>query len=217
LRVFRPTGATRCIDVVKFGFGPLLKFHRQRCNDKAIGPQNWKFCWIFSLQLSEYKRRLRDFHEICRFVPRSMMQHLLKFEWIFSSIVTELWGFQFEGRISGRNCASDPQQFSRCKNVLKVLYRRARLVRPWAAKDVEFLVCLSVCSSRFWTTEFLLTISPWSCWSIETVLMPSDRRRFVVEHPCSTFSDCRQLATPEKLPNQKVAKFGNFRRQRAIK
>ena len=47
--VFRPAGATRCTDGVKFGmvhakFHPVLllhaKFHPHRCNDKGVGPQN---------------------------------------------------------------------------------------------------------------------------------------------------------------------------------
>ena len=32
-------------------------------------------------------------------------------------------------------------------------------------------------------------------WSTEMILMSLDRGRFVVVHPCSTFSDCRQLST----------------------
>ena len=55
--VFRPAGATRCTDGVKFGTeeeteGPLLrakfplihaKFYPHRCNRKGLGPQNWNF------------------------------------------------------------------------------------------------------------------------------------------------------------------------------
>jgi len=57
-------------------------------------------------------------------------------------------------------------------------------------------VCLSVCPSRFWTSEVVRPILPWRRWSTETILMPLARERFVVVHPCSTFSDCCQLATP---------------------
>jgi len=44
-----------------------------------------------------------------------------------------------------------PQKFLRCKNVLEVLYHRAKFgearISPaaGAAKNVEFFVCLSVC------------------------------------------------------------------------
>ena len=46
---------------------------------------------------------------------------------------------------------SDPQKFSRCKNVLEVVYHRVTFggarISPAAgvAKNVEFLVCLFVC------------------------------------------------------------------------
>jgi len=33
-----------------------------------------------------------------------------------------------------------------------------------------------------------------------------DRGRFVVVHPCTTFSDCRQLATPQNAEVKKAAK-----------
>jgi len=46
--------------------------------------------------------------------------------------------------------------------------------------------------------------------------MPLDRRRFAVEHQSSTFSDCRQLATPENAET-KSGKILGFRRQTAIK
>jgi len=75
--VFRPAGATRCTDRVKFGTeegteGPLLhaKCHPHRCNDKGEGPPELKFLLRFD-QNVEYKRPagvypLRDFHKICR-------------------------------------------------------------------------------------------------------------------------------------------------------
>jgi len=37
-----------------------------------------------------------------------------------------------------------------------------------------------VCPSRFWTSEFVRPISPWRCWSRDTILMSLDRGRFVV-------------------------------------
>ena len=42
------------------------------------------------------------------------------------------------------------------------------------------------------------------------ILMPLDRGRFVVVHPCSTFSDCRQLSTSLNAEVQKTAKIGFF-------
>ena len=74
---FRPAGATRCTDGVKFGTeegteDPVLraKFNPHRCNDKGIGPLKLKFLLIFG-QNVEYKRPagaypLCDFHKICR-------------------------------------------------------------------------------------------------------------------------------------------------------
>ena len=75
--VFRPAGATRCTDGVKFGTEegtevPLLraKFHPHRCNNKGVGPPKLKFLLRFDRNV-EYKRPegaypLRDFHKICR-------------------------------------------------------------------------------------------------------------------------------------------------------
>jgi len=108
-----------------------------------------------------------------------------------------------------QNYASDPENFSRCKNVLQVPYYRAKFggaqISPAdrAAKNDEFFVYLSVCSPRFWTSEIVCPISPWRRWSALTILMPLDRGRFVVVHPCSTFSDYCQLATPLNAENGK--------------
>jgi len=55
-------------------------------------------------------------------------------------------------------------------------------------------VSLSVCSSRFWTSEIVVRpISPWRRWSTETIVIPLDRGRFVVVHPCSTVNFLRLL------------------------
>ena len=76
--VFRPAGATRCTDGVKFDtkegtevHGPLLhaKFHPHRCNDKCIGPPKLKLFLLFN-QNVEYKRPavaypLQDFKKNC--------------------------------------------------------------------------------------------------------------------------------------------------------
>ena len=71
-------------------------------------------------------------------------------------------------------------------------------------------VCLFVCPPRFWTSEIVRPISPWRRWSTETILMPLDRGRFVVVHPCLTFSDCCQLATTLNAEVQKRQKLGFF-------
>jgi len=80
IEVFRPAGATRCTDGVKFGteegtFDPLLhaEFHPHRCNDKGVGPHKLKFLLRFD-QNVEYKRPawpypLRDFRKFAEFVP----------------------------------------------------------------------------------------------------------------------------------------------------
>ena len=75
-------------------------------------------------------------------------------------------------------------------------------------------VCLFVCPSRFWTSEFVRPISPWRRWSTETILMPLDRGRFEVMHPSSTVWDWWQLATSLNVEVQKKAKIGVFRRHR---
>jgi len=82
------------------------------------------------------------------------------------------------------------------------------------AKNVEFFACrfvyLFVCPSRFWTSEIVRPVSPWRRWSTERLLIPLDRERFVVVHPCSTFSDCCQLATPLNAEVQKNGKNWGF-------
>ena len=45
-------------------------------------------------------------------------------------------------------------------------------------------------------------------WSTETIFIPLDRGSFVVVHPCSTFSECCQMATPLNAELQKTAKNG---------
>jgi len=75
--VFRPAGATRCTDGVKFGMEgdrrsspPPCQIPPHWCNGKGIGPPKLKFLLRFD-QNVEYKRPtgaypLRDFHKICR-------------------------------------------------------------------------------------------------------------------------------------------------------
>ena len=63
VQVFRPAGATRCTDGVKFGmeegtYGPLLhaKFHPHRCNDKGVGPPKLKFLLRFDRNVETPRR-----------------------------------------------------------------------------------------------------------------------------------------------------------------
>jgi len=113
--------------------------------------------------------------------------------------------------------ASDPQKSWRYKNVLEVLYHHAKFGGlgfhlPLGRPKRWVFVCLSVCPSRFWTSEFVHPVSPWRRWSTETILIPLDRGRFIVVHPCSTFnfSDCCQLATPLNAEVYKAAKIVFF-------
>jgi len=94
--------------------------------------------------------------------------------------------------------------------VLEVLYHCAKF--GWAPISPA-TVCLSVCPSRFWTSEIVRPISPWRRWSTETILMPLDRGRFVVMYLCSTFS----LRLPLTGDTTKCLspKIGVFRHQRA--
>ena len=111
------------------------------------------------------------------------------------------------------------QKFSRCKNVLEVLYHRAEFggarISPaaGAAKNVEFF---SVC--MFVTLLNVFRVPDFAMKALEhrndIELIPLDRGRFVVVHPCSSFSDCCQLATPLNAKVENVAKIGVFRRQR---
>jgi len=103
--------------------------------------------------------------------------------------------------------------------VLEVLYHCARfgvaLISPaaGAAKNVEFLfVCLSVCLSvrHAFERQRLCALLRHEGVGVQK------EGRFVVVQPCSTFSDCCQIATPLNAEVQKTAKIvGVFRQQRA--
>ena len=171
---------------------------------------------------------LRDFHKTCRVCTSFQHAFCVK---ISLDLLKGLWshgGFKLRGSVY-------PQIFSApaklCVRPPKVLELRERARGPlspcqvlWCSdftrlrgrqKRWGFLfVCLSVCSSRFWTLEIVRPISPWRCWSTETILIPLDSRRFVVAHSCSTFSDYCQLATPLNAKVQKTVKIGIFRHYR---
>ena len=48
-------------------------------------------------------------------------------------------------------------------------------------------VCLFLCSSPFWTSEIVRQISLRRRWTMEMILMPLDRGRFVVVHRVQLF------------------------------
>ena len=81
---------------------------------------------------------------------------------------------KFSVPLAAKLCVK-PQTFWRCKNVLEVLYHRAKFGGARISKTLILFVCLSVslyvCPSRFWTSEFACPISPWRrcivperCW-----------------------------------------------------
>ena len=224
--------------------GPLLpaKFHPNRCKDKGIGPPKLNFLLIFD-QNVECKRPvgaypLHDFYKICRIcisfkdaLAIKVSLDLLKGLWSYGgfNLTVSSYHPKFSVPLAAKLCV-------RPQNVLE-MQERARgplshtkfgVARTSPAAGVakkRWVFCLSVvlfclsrfvCPSRFWTSEFVRPISPWRRWRTEMILMPLDRGRFVVVHPCSTFSDCRQLSTSLNAEVQKMAKIGVFRRQRAI-
>jgi len=104
--------------------------------------------------------------------------------------------------------------------MLDVLYHRAKFggarISPaaGAVKNVEFFVCLSFCL-------FVTLLNVSDCapdFAMKALEYRNDFGRFVVVHPCSTFSDCCQLATPINTEIQNMAKYFNncfFCRQKA--
>ena len=98
--------------------------------------------------------------------------------------------------------------------MLEILYHRAKFggarISPAAgvAKNVEFF-CLSVC--LFATLLNVRDCPPDSAMKAleyRNDFDILDRGRFVVAHPCSTFSDYCQLATPLNAEVQKTPKNG---------
>ena len=111
--------------------------------------------------------------------------------------------------------------------MLKVLYHRAKFgearISPAAraSKNVEFF-CLSVGLSVCLTITLLndrVSAYDFAVKLLEyiTLLITLGSGRFAVVHRCSTFSDCRQLATPQNAEVQKNAKIWDFCLQRETK
>ena len=96
--------------------------------------------------------------------------------------------------------------------MLEVLYHHAKfggaLISPaaGAAKNIEFF-CLSVCLS--------VTLLNVRVCGPDFAMKALEYTRFVVVHPCSTFSDCCQLATSLNAEVENMAKIGVFRHQGA--
>ena len=148
----------------------------------------------------------------------------------------ELWAFEFDGVWLPPNfqCPLAAKLCVRPPNVIEVKQRARGPLSPrqvwwrsdfirhrggekrWVFLFVRHAFSVTLVTSRFWTLEFVRPISPWRCSNTEMILMPLDRGRVVVVHPCSTFSDCCQLSTSLNAEVQKTAKIGVFRRQRAI-
>ena len=168
------------------------------------------------------------FTKFTEFVHHFRMHYMLKYGWICSRgyevIGVLIWGDGFPPDYQwpsvGKLCHT-PKSFWGARTYLRSSITVPDLVGlrlhplPVRAKTLSFFVSLFMCLSHFWMTEFVHTILPWSCCSIETMLVLLDSGRFVVVHLHITLSDCRQLATPQNAEVQEVAKFGVFRHQRA--
>jgi len=123
---------------------------------------------MWNINSQQGRTPLRYFHKICRVCTPFQDALAVKISLDLLKGLRSYGGFKFTG--SGypqifsapqrRNHVSDPQKFSRCKNVLEVLYHHAKFggarISPaaGAAKNVEFFclfvylfVCLSVCLS----------------------------------------------------------------------
>jgi len=163
---------------------------------------------------------LHNFHEICRVC--TLFQDVLNFK-IWMDLLKGLRsyeGFKFRGLVpakfwvppSGETMSGTPKIFWGARTYLRSSMTMPSLMGlefhmpPGQPKALSHLfVYLSVCSSCFWTSEF---VPPnfvgehkrfWCCLIAEG---------FLVVHPCSTFSDCHQLATPLNGEVQKTAKIG---------
>jgi len=226
--VFCLVGATRCTDVVKFGTDPPCQISTHRCNGKGVGPQELTVLLRFD-QNVEYKRPPQGripcvifikfpvctpFHD--ELVVKIWL-HLLEGLWSYGGFkLRRLVTPKFSAPHSGETMCQTPK-------VLKAQERARGPLSPcqvWWGTDFTrrrggqkhwVFVCLFVCPSCFWMSEFVRPISPWSRWSTETILMLLDRGRFIVVHPCSTFWDWCQLATSHKCRSpKKWQKLGFF-------
>ena len=155
------------------------------------------------------------------------MRWVLKFCWICSrgyGVMAVLsWGGlvtpKFSAPPSGETMHQNPKIFGGARMCSRSSITMPSLVGlgfhppPGWPKTLSFLsvrlfVCLFVCPSHFWTSEIVRPISLRRHWNTETILMPLDRGKFVVVHPCSTLSACGQMATTLNAEVQKRQKLG---------
>ena len=119
---------------------------------------------------------------------------------------------------SGETMRQTPKSFGGARTCSRSSITMPSLVglgfHPPTGRQKRWVFCLSVCSSRFSTSEVVRPISPWRRWSTETILMTLDKGRgryvVLVVHQCSNFSDCSQLATLLNAEFQKRQKLGFF-------
>ena len=216
--------------------GPLLRafgaiffranFHPHWCNDKGIGPPKLKFVQIFD-QNVEYKRpavaySLRDFRKICRICTSFQVAlavkvslDLLKGLWSYGVLIWRgLVNPKFSMPLAAKLCVRPQTLQERARGTLLPcqVWWGSDFTCRWGGEK-RWVFCLSV--TLFLSVTFLNIID---CapdfirkrWSTEMILMPLDRGRFAVVHPCSTFSGCRQLSTSLNAEVQKTAKMRYF-------
>ena len=138
----------------------------------------------------------------------------------------ELWGFTLRGLVTAKFSASPSgetmreinKSFTGARTCSKSSITMPSLVglgfypppgwpKTLSCLSVCLLVCLSVtllnvrdCASGF----------AMKALEYRNVLTPLDRGRFVVVHPCSSFSECCQVATPLNAEVQNMAKIVFF-------
>jgi len=170
---------------------------------------------------------LRDFHKICRVC--TPFQDALGVK-IWLDLLEGLWnygGLKFRGSgypqifnaPSGETMRHTPKSFRGARTCSRSSITMPSLVGlgfhspPGQPKTLSFLsVCLSVTLLN--VRDLCARFRHESVAVQKQFLMPLDRGRFVVGHPCSTLSDCCQLATTLNAEVQKTAKTGGFRQQR---
>jgi len=132
---------------------------------------------------------LHDFHEIAEFVPRFRVA-LAVIIWLvllngLQSSGGLSWGCRllpkFQRPLAGK-LHRTPKSYRGARTCSTSSVAKQSLVGlgfqapPGWTKMLSLLsVCLFVCSSRCWTSEFGRPISPWMRWSTETISMPLNR------------------------------------------
>jgi len=173
---------------------------------------------MWNINASQKRILCAIFTKFAEFVPHFMM---LKFGWICSrgcgvmGVLSRgvLVSPKFSVPPSGETMRQTAKSFAGARtcsrsSITMPTFGGAR-ISPAAgvAKNVEFFVCLSVCLSVRHAFE-RQRLCARRRWSTETILMPLDRGRFVVVHPCSALSDRCQLATTLNAEIQKRQKLG---------